>query len=364
MSGPKPNPWIETLAPYVAGRARAEGVARTVKLSANESPLGASPQAIAAFRDGSETLHLYPDPDAKELRAAIAEVHGLEAERIICGAGSDEILHLVAQAFVAPGDAIIHSRYGFMMYPIVANSLGATPIAVPNRNWAADVDGILAAVTPRTKVVYLDNPNNPTGACLPRSEVVRLIEGLPDHVVLVYDAAYAECVDMADYSDGADLARRYPNVLMSRTFSKLYGLAALRIGWGYGAPSLIDAMNRIRMPFNANMPAQRAAMAAVRDREFLAHARAYTIAARRDLAAGIRALGLEVVESETNFLLIRFSDIVGKRASDANDYLTAKGYLLRWLPGQGLADCLRMTIGTREQNGEVVRLLGAFLAGY
>lgn len=363
MSGPQPNEWVKTLAPYVAGRATAEGIEKIHKLSANESPLGPSPKAIEAFQASASSLHLYPDPDALALREAIAETHGLEAERIICGAGSDEILHLVAQAYVAPGDAVIHSRYGFMMYPIIANSLGATPIAVPNKDWAGDVDGILAALTPRTRIVYLDNPNNPTGACLPRGEVERLAAGLPSDVILVYDAAYAECVDMPDYTDGADLARRYPNVLMSRTFSKLYGLAALRIGWGYGSPELIGMMNRVRMPFNANMPAQRAAMAAARDRAWLNEVSAFTIAWRQELTAAIRGLGLDVVASQTNFLLIRFPEQEGRRAGDANSYLTKRGYLLRWLPGQGLADCLRLTIGADEQNEAMVALLRAFLSG-
>ncbi|WP_313979786.1 histidinol-phosphate transaminase [Iodidimonas nitroreducens] len=357
----QPNPWVLSLAPYVAGRAKADGVEKVVKLSANESAVGASPKAAEAMVASAVSMHLYPDPDAFDLRRAIAEVHGLAADRIICGAGSDEILHMVAQAFVREGDEIIHSRYGFMMYPIIAQSLGARPVAVPNKNWAADVDGILAAVTDKTRIVYLDNPNNPTGAYLPKAEVERLIAGLPKSCVLVYDAAYAECVDADDYTDGTDLAMAHDNVLMSRTFSKLYGLASLRIGWGYGSPALLDPMNRIRMPFNANLPAQNAAIAAVRDRDFAEKATRFTVQWRQWLSARISALGLEVVPSQTNFVLIRFPQSGDHQAEAANAWLTEHGYLLRWLPGQGLADCLRLTVGTEQENQVVVALLEAFM---
>lgn len=361
MGQPKPNPWVMTLAPYVAGRAKVDGVEKVVKLSANESPLGPSPKAIEAFGHASAALHLYPDPDSYELRHAIASAHNLSPDRIICGAGSDEILHVVAQAFVKPGDEIIHSRYGFMMYPVIAQTLGARAVAVPNKDWKADVDGILAAVTEKTRIVFLDNPNNPTGACLPKSEVVRLIEGLPKDCVLVYDAAYAECVDQDDYTDGADLVERYDNVLMTRTFSKLYGLAALRIGWGYGSPALIDPMNRIRMPFNANVPAQHAAIAAVADKDYLAYVNAFTIKWRTWLAAEIMALGLDVVPSQTNFVLIQFPDDKDFSAEAANEFLASQGYLLRWLPGQGLTNCLRLTVGSEQDNHAVVALLRDFM---
>lgn len=361
MSDLKPNPWVADLAPYVPGRAKAEGVERIVKLSANESPVGPSPRAIEAMTMAATGLHLYPDPDAGELRHAIAQARGLEPERIVCGAGSDEILHLAAFAYVKAGDEVIHSRYGFMMYPIIAKSLGATPVAVDNKDWAADVDGILAAVSDKTRLVYLDNPNNPTGAYIPKAEVERLHAGLPSDCLLVYDTAYAECVDADDYTDGADLARAHANVLMSRTFSKVYGLAALRIGWGYAAPSVIDAMNRIRMPFNANTAAQRAAVAAVADGEHLAKARVHTIEWRQWLTAQLAAMGLEPVDSQTNFVLIRFPKTKGVTAEEANAWLTGRGYLLRWLPGQGLGDCLRLTVGTEQENHAVVELLREFM---
>lgn len=361
MPAPRPNPWIETLAPYVPGRSKAAPGRRVAKLSANESPFGASPRAIAAFREAGETLHLYPDGDSTGLRDAIGEVHGLPPARIVCGAGSDELIHLAIQAFAQPGDEVIHSRYGFMMYPIAARGVGAVPVAVDNRDWAADIDGILAAVTPRTRLVCLDNPNNPTGAFNDRGEIERLLAGLPESCVLVYDTAYAECVDAPDYEDGIALAAAHDNVLMLRTLSKVYGLAALRIGWGHGSMALIDPINRIRGPFNVARPTQAAAIAAVRDREHLAHARAGTIRLRQWFARELAGLGLETVPSQTNFILVRFSGEDGKTAEAANAFLTDRGYLLRWLPGQGLADCLRLSFGTEEENRGLIAALAEFL---
>lgn len=363
MSVLQPNDWVRSLSPYVPGRASAEGVERVVKLSANESAFGPSPAAIAAYRAAADRLERYPDPDASALRHAIAAQHGLDPARVICGAGSDEILHLVAQAFLKPGDEVIHSRYGFMLYGILAHEFDCPAVAVQNRDWAADVDGMLAAVTDRTRMVFLDNPNNPTGACLPASEVARLYAGLPDDCVLVYDAAYAECVTDADYTDGATLALDSDNVLVTRTFSKMYGLAALRIGWGYGSQVIIDALNRIRMPFNANTPAQEAALAALDDQAHLASVRDRTVAERKALAAELMAMGLETAPSETNFLLIRFPEAAGVTAEEANAWLAARGYLLRWLPGQGLVGCLRLTVGETADNRAVIALLQEFMDG-
>ncbi len=359
---PRPNPWVADLAPYQPGKAQAPGARRVVKLSANESVVGPSPKAVAACREAAAALERYPDPTATRLRKALGERHGVDPDRIICGAGSDELLHLVVQAYAGPGDRVLHSRYGFMMYPISSRGVGAEPVAVPNRDWAGDVDGLLAAVDERTKVVFLDNPNNPTGACLPGREVRRLAENLPPHVVLVYDAAYAECVDMPDYEDGIALAAEFPNVFTTRTFSKLYGLAALRVGWGVADPRLLDPMHRIRPPFNVTSPGQAAACAALADEAHLAGARDFTIRERRRLAAGLARLGLEVVPSQTNFLLVRFPSQAPLRAEDANAWLARHGYLVRWLPGQGLADALRITIGEEADNDALVALLEEFLA--
>ncbi|MFQ5346883.1 MAG: histidinol-phosphate transaminase [Rhodothalassiaceae bacterium] len=361
MAELRPNPWIAALAPYVPGRAGTGSATRAVKLSANESALGASPAAMAAFRDAAGSLHLYPDGDSAALREALAAATGRAAERILCGAGSDDLLHLVGQAFAGPGDEIIHSRYGFMMYPIIAHGVGARPVAVPNRDWAADVDGILAALTERTRIVFLDNPNNPTGVYLPKAEVERLIENLPPSVVLVYDAAYAECVDAPDYTDGLDLADRHDNVLVTRTFSKLYGLAALRIGWCYGSPAVIDAMNRIRNPFNVSTPAQAAAIAALADDAHLAAARDHAIRWRRRFAQELAARDLETVPSQTNFVLVRFPSDAPRSAQAADAFLSSRGYCLRHLPGQGLGHCLRLSFGSDADNEALITAFDAFL---
>lgn len=365
---PKAHDWINTLAPYVAGKASVDGVARAVKLSANESSFGPSPKAIAAYKEAAETLHRYPDPASADLAGAIAEVYDLNADKIICGAGSDEVLSLLIHCFAGPGDEIIHSEYGFSFYPVQAQAFGVTSVAVPNKNWGADIDGILAAVTENTKLVFIDNPNNPTGAYTPWDEIERLHAGLPPHVILVLDAAYGECVDRLDYQAGAALVDRADNVIMTRTFSKLYALAALRVGWGYGSPAILDPMHRVRMPLNVNRPAQAAAAAAVRDQAHLQAAVDYNKQGRDWMQAELTSMGLDVVPSETNFLLVGFpkgQDEMGKTvAEQAYDFVAQQGYILRYLPGQGLPDHIRITIGTTQDNNSVVALLREFLNGH
>ncbi len=362
MRAPQAKSWIGDLDPYVPGRSKVAGIKEPVKLSSNESVYGPSPKALAAYHDTAGSLIRYPDGGSTDLREAIAAFHGIEADRVVCGAGSDDILTLLIQAYVGPGDEVIHSRYGFMIYPIQAKAVGGTPVAVPNKDWAADVDGILAAVTERTRIVFVDNPNNPTGAYLPASEIERLHAGLPSDVVLVLDAAYAECVTADDYRSGMELARTKANVITTRTFSKQYALAGLRVGWGYGAPDIIDVLNRIRLVFNVNLPAQRAAIAALDDQSHLESAKAFNADGREMLTARLTALGLDVVPSQTNFVLIGFPSEAPYRAEDANTYLTEHGYLLRWLPGMGLANHLRLTVGEPQQNQAVCDLLAAFLA--
>ena len=360
---PVAKPWITDLAAYVPGRAHVEGIKQPVKLSSNESTYGASPKALEAMRKAEADVIRYPDAGSVALRGAIAEVHGLDADRIMCGAGSDDILTLLIHAYAGVGDEVIHSRYGFMVYPIQAKAVGAKSVAVPNKDWAADVDGILAAVTERTKLVFVDNPNNPTGAYLPYSEIERLHAGLPSHVILCVDSAYAECVTADDYEAGERLVERTDNVIMSRTFSKMYGLAGLRVGWGYSAPAIIDILNRIRMPFNVCLPGQHAAIAAVKDQAFLKEGAAFNAEWRDWLTAELSAIGLEVVPSQTNFVLIEFPDDPQFNAEAANAFLTKNGYLLRWLPGQGLASHLRLSVGTPEQNRAVIALIKTFLDG-
>ncbi|MBK5921598.1 histidinol-phosphate transaminase [Rhodothalassium salexigens] len=364
-TGPTPNPWIADLAPYKPGRARRAGGGPVEKLSANEAALGPSPKAVAAVEAAAEDLWHYPDPGAAHLRAAIAEAHGLDADRIVCGAGSDELLSLLAHIFAKPGDEIVHSQYGFAMYPVIARGLGARAVPVANAaTLAADVDGLLAAVTERTRLVYLDNPNNPTGAMLPWDEVARLHRGLPGDVILVLDGAYAEAVTDPAYEAGAALVDAADNVVMSRTFSKLYGLAGLRLGWAYAPPAIADWLNRLRPPFNVNTTAQAAGVAALSDRDHLARARDHNTRWRDWLTAALMAAGIEVVPSQTNFVLARFPRAAGRTAKDALDFLADNGVLVRWLPEQGLEDCLRVTVGTEQQMHALAELLAMFMEGW
>jgi len=355
---PQAHNWIMGMAPYVPGRSTAEGYAEPVKLSSNESAFGASPHALTAYRKVGENLMRYPDANSTDLRAAIADIYGLDAEKIICGAGSDELLTILIHTFAGPGDEVIYSQYGFMVYPIQTTAVGATGIAVPNKNWAADIDGILEAVSEDTKLVFIDNPNNPTGAYNAWPEIERLHAALPPSVVLVLDAAYAECVTADDYKAGESLVAKADNVIMTRTFSKMYALAGLRIGWAYGAPGIIDVMNRVRMPFNVCMPGHPAAIEAVKDKAHLAAAVAFNSKWRDWLTNQLRSLGLTVIDSQTNFVLVEFAK--GNQCAKAcNEFLASRGYLVRALPP--LPDHLRISIGTEEQTRGVFALISEFL---
>src|SRR5499425_1721528 len=270
---PQPRPGVLDIDAYVPGKSKAPGAAKVFKLSSNETPLGPSPRAIAAYKDWADHLEDYPDGSASELREAIGRAFGLDPDRIICGAGSDDLLHLLAHAYLVDGDEAIHTIHGFLIYPIVTLGAGAKPVVAPEKDYTADVDAILAAVTKRTKIVFIANPNNPTGTCLSFDEVKRLHRGLPPHVLLVIDAAYADYVRRNDYEAGIELVATSENVVMCRTFSKIYGLAALRLGWLYGPAHIVDAVNRIRGPFNVNAPAIAAGVAAIGDSTHLETAR-------------------------------------------------------------------------------------------
>ena len=262
---PQPRPGVLDIAPYVPGKSSAPGVAKVFKLSSNETPFGPSPKAIAAYNAAAARLEDYPDGAVTELRTAIGRVFGLDPARIVCGAGSDDLLNLIAHAYLQDGDEVIYSAHGFLMYPIYALGHGAKPIAAPEKNYTADVDAMLAAVTPRTRIVFLANPNNPTGTYVPFDEVKRLHRKLPGNVILVLDAAYAEYVQRNDYEAGIELVATSENVVMCRTFSKIHGLAAVRLGWMYAPAHIIDAINRMRNPFNVNTPAMKAGIAAIED---------------------------------------------------------------------------------------------------
>ena len=358
---PEPKPGIRDIEPYVAGRAPEPDEQPAFKLSSNESALGASPKAVAAYEAARNDLSFYPDGGAVFLRNAIAKLHGLDSERIVCGSGSEELLSLLARAYVRPGDEVLFSEHAFIVYRIAALSSSAVPVAVPEKTLCADIDAILAHVTPCTRLVYLANPNNPTGSCLAAEDMERLHAGLPERVLLVIDAAYAEYVQRADYEPGASLVSRFDNVVMTRTFSKIYGLAGLRVGWAYCPSPVADMLNRVRGPFNVTTAAQAAATAALSDREHVAHSITHNAEWKSWLVQKIRAAGLDVDGGEGNFLLVRFPRETPYDAKSADAFLTKRGFILRPVANYNLPHCLRLTIGTEEANRGVARALADFM---
>lgn len=355
---PQPRPGVLAIDPYVPGKSAAQAKGKIFKLSSNETPFGASPMAKEAFKACADSLALYPDGSARALREAIAARHGIDTARIVCGAGSDELIFFLAYAFIGPGDEAIHTRHGFAVYRIATLAAGGTPVVAEEQNLTADVDEILVKVTARTKLVFLANPNNPTGTYLDFAEVNRLAAALPRHVLLVLDAAYAEYVTRHDYSPGLELVATSPNVVMTRTFSKIYGLAALRLGWLYAPAPICDAVDRLRGPFNVNTPAMRAGIAALADVAHLEKSIAHNAAWLARLTGEIAALGIGVTPSAANFLLLHFADPSEAQAADA--FLTNRGLILRGVDTYGLPQCLRLTVGTEEANRLVVAALAAF----
>jgi histidinol-phosphate aminotransferase len=364
MTEPTPKPWIEAIAAYVPGRSTTDDGRRVIKLSSNENPLGTSPAARAAFAEAAATLDRYPDATAAGLREALGAKYGLDPARIIYGTGSDEILHLAAGAYAGLGDEVLYVRYGFSVYPLAARRVGATPVEAPDDDYGTNVDKLLAHVTARTRVVFVANPNNPTGTFIPAAEIARLHAALPADCLLVLDQAYAEYLTEDEDDGGLVLAETQANVLVTRTFSKIHGLAAERIGWGYGPARVIDAMHRIRAPFNVTTAGQAAAVAALGDDAFVAASRTHNDTWRAWLAEAIVALGnsgLRVVPSKANFLLVLFEGPLS--AETAYKGLMDAGYIVRWLPNQGLGHGLRITIGTEaEVRGLMVALAGLVAA--
>jgi len=359
---PQPRPGVLDITAYVPGKSNAPGLAKVFKLSSNETPLGPSPHAIAAYKAVAAHLEDYPDGSASELRQAIGRAFGLDPDRIVCGAGSDDLLNLLARAYLADGDEAIHTTHGFLVYPIATLATGAKPVVAAETNYTANVDAMLAAVTKKTKIVFLANPNNPTGTYISFDEVKRLHRGLPPHVLLVLDAAYAEYVRRNDYESGIELVATSENVVMTRTFSKIHGLAALRLGWLFGPAHVVAAINRIRGPFNVNAPAIAAGVAAIEDHEHQERSRDHNARWLAWLALEIEKLGLHVTPSVANFLLIHFPETKGRAAAEADAFLTARGLILRQVGAYKLPNALRMSVGTEEANRLVVAGLKEFLA--
>lgn len=361
QDAPQPRAGVLDIAPYVPGDDRSRA-ARVFKLSANETPLGPSPRAVEAYRANADTLHVYPDGAASRLREAIGAAYGLNPERIVCGAGSDELLTLLAQAYLSPGDEAVITEHGFLMYRIAILAAGGTPVVAKEPNETASVDTILDCVTPRTRMVFLANPNNPTGTYLPYEEVRRLHAALPGNVLLVLDAAYAEYVRRNDYGSGIELAAEAANVVMTRTFSKIYGLANLRLGWVYGPAAIVEVLNRTRGPFNVSGPALAAGIAALADRTHLERAVAHNDEWLDWLTREIGALGLRVTPSIGNFLLVHVPDAPGRGAAEADAFLRDRGFVLRRVTGYGFPHALRMSVGSEEANRGVVAALSDFLS--
>jgi histidinol-phosphate aminotransferase len=358
MSGPRPRPEIFSVDSYVGGESKLPGVNRVVKLSSNEGAFGPPPAAIEAMRAAAAAMHRYPDGHMVALRRAIGAAFGLDPARIVCGNGSDDVLALLIQSFGGPGTELIMSAHGFSIYEIAGRLAGCTVRKAPERRLTADVEAILALVTPATRMVFLANPNNPTGTLLTEGEMARLRRALPEDVLLVIDAAYAEYVTRTDYEAGAKLVDAGENTVMTRTFSKIFGLGGARLGWAYAPPAIVDVLNRVRGPFNVSATAAAAAIAALADESWVADGRAHNAQARAGLTARLRAAGLLVHPSEANFVLVDLG--TPERAVAADAYLRARGIIVRNVKSYGLPSCLRVTIGTDEECDIVGEALVAF----
>lgn len=346
------------ISPYVGGESKLNGTARVMKLSSNEGPFGPSPKALAAMTQAAKTAHRYPDTTASALREAIGRRFALDAQRIVCGAGSDELLSLLCSAYAGPGDEVVYSQHGFLMYPIAAHAAGATPVKALETNLRTDVEAIVNAVTDKTRVVFIANPNNPTGTYLTRAELERLRAGLPENVLLVIDAAYAEFVQRNDYSPGQELVDAGQNTVMTRTFSKIFALGGLRVGWGYFPSEIADVINRVRGPFNVSAMAQAAAVASLADLEFETHSREHTQRWVTRIEAALKAHGLSTTRSVGNFVLARFATTEAAQRCDA--FLRENGIIVRYMSSYGLPEALRISIGTDDEMKAFLNTMDAF----
>ena len=357
MTTPQPRPGILDIKPYVPGSSSAPGAEKIYKLSSNESALGASKQAIDAYNECTGNLFLYPDSNSNALRDKIAETYDLDASKIVCGAGSDEILQLLVNAYVGEGDNIIQSDHGFLVYALAAKSCGAEPRFAKEKNLTTDIDAMLALVDEKTRIVFVANPNNPTGTYIPESELMRLRENLREDILLVIDAAYAEFMEEEDYNAGERMVDAFDNVVMTRTFSKIYGLAALRLGWGYCPPAVADVLNRIRGPFNVTLPAQAAGVAALEDQDFVARNREHNREERNWLAQQLGGMGLDFVPSYGNFILVKFPEAPGLNADAVQAFLRSHGVIVREMAPYKLGVYLRISIGEKDANRKLIELL-------
>ena len=360
MTSPTPKPNILNISPYVGGDSKISGLKQIIKLSSNEGALGPSPKAMEAFNKEAKNLHRYPDSSAAKLREAIAETYGLDPDRIVCGSGSDELIDLLARAYSGPGDEVIHTEHGFLMYSIAAKGAGAKPISVPEKNLRGDVDSLIKRAGKDTKILYLANPNNPTGTYLADTDIRRLRDGLPDHVLLVIDSAYAEYVTRNDYKDGKQLVEDFNNVVMTRTFSKIFALGGIRLGWAYCPREVADVLNRLRGPFNVSSPAMAAGIAAIRDIAFTDEVRTHMEKWYKWTKENLIELGLEVPSQVGNFLLVRFPDDPDQNAEATNEFFRTRGIIVRRMTEYSLPECLRITIGKQDEMQKLLITLKEF----
>ncbi|MBO42714.1 MAG: histidinol-phosphate transaminase [Rhodospirillaceae bacterium] len=355
MTTPIPKPGVLDVAPYIGGLHTISGVNRVIVLASNETPLGPSQKAIKAYTDAAGQIHRYCDGHASALRKSIGKRFSCDPERIVCGAGSDELIQMLIRAYAGPGDELLYSKYGFSIYPIFATGAGVTPVAAEETNLTTNVDALLAKVSDKTRLLFIANPNNPTGTYLNTEELSRLRDNLRDDILLVIDAAYAEYVNRDDYTAGVDLVERHENVVMTRTCSKIFGLAALRLGWAYCPLAVTDALNRIRSPFNVSGPAQAAGLAAMEDRAHTKKSLALNEQWLPWLTKHLNRLGLEVVPSVANFVLARFPDV--ESAQLAYDALLEAGIITRLMKSYHLPESLRISVGLGEENEALIQAL-------
>ena len=361
LTRPEPKAGILDIQPYKPGKSTAAGFASPVKLSSNENILGSSPKAREAFVAAADSLNMYPDGRANRLRAAVSKRFALEPERLVFGDGTDEVLHLLNQVFLTPGDNIVMGQYGFSAYAIGARACQGEVRQAPEPGYRVSVDELLTHVDERTRLVFITQPGNPTGTFLARNELHRLHEALPPQVALVLDGAYAEFATDAGFDDGLELARGSQNLIVTRTFSKVYGLAALRVGWAYCPAHIADAVDRIRAPFNTSIAGQEAAVAALGDEDFLRRSVEHVDRWRPWLVQQLGGLGLEVIPSQANFVLVGFSRTPGRTAAEAEAWLATHGLIVRGVANYGLPDHLRITVGLEEHNRALVEALSQFL---
>jgi len=359
MTAPTPRPGISNIAPYKGGDSALPGKKRVIKLASNESPFGPSPKAKAALEESAKDIHRYPDGGCTALREALAGIHALDPANIVCGAGSDEIFGLLCRAYTGPGDEALYNEHGFLIFPIAAQACGATPVKAPETNLKADVDALLSAVSDNTRILFLANPNNPTGSYLNADELKALRAELRDDILFVIDAAYAEYVTATDYTPGFDMVTEAENVIVTRSFSKIFGMGGARLGWAYGPPSVIDVLNRVRMPFNVSAPTQAAGLAALDDFVFVGQAREHNTKWRASLTQRLRGMGLDVPDSMGNFLLVRFGHENKAEAADA--FLRKQGIIVRRMAAYGLPDSLRISIGLEDEIEALTDALSQFM---